>query len=117
MPDRLVFIIFCLAVIVSPLQLTHVLAGDEDMNPSLYQRFDPETGYMITIDQAPVQSNHSPIGTPDSKKQIIPDSSHTDEPVSIILGSFIWFTGISTLFAVIGIILYLRRNRSDTSPS
>lgn len=28
-------------------------AGDEDMNPSIYQRFDPETGYMVPIDPPP----------------------------------------------------------------
>ena len=25
-------------------------AGDEDMSPSAYHVFDPETGYMITVD-------------------------------------------------------------------
>jgi len=29
---------------------TTLNAGDEDMSPSAYHVFDPETGYMITVD-------------------------------------------------------------------
>ncbi len=40
-------------------------AGDEDMNPTAYQVFDPVTGYMIPADQLPPQE-HTPVTTADS---------------------------------------------------
>jgi cobalamin biosynthesis Mg chelatase CobN len=44
-------IIFCNTI--------NVYAGDEDLNPTAYQRFDPETGFMVTIDSPP-SSQHTP---------------------------------------------------------
>lgn len=42
--------LFCLAVILA-CSATH--AGDEDMSPNAYHIFDPETGYMMTVESAP----------------------------------------------------------------
>lgn len=36
----------CCALLQAPL----LFAGDEDMSPNAYHVFDPETGYMITVD-------------------------------------------------------------------
>jgi len=39
-----------------------VVAGDEDMNPSVYQKFDPETGFMVPVNANPT-GQHSKHGT------------------------------------------------------
>ena len=40
-------------------------AGDEDLSPSPYQQFDPETGYMIKVTPPPKQHiPGTPAGTP-----------------------------------------------------
>lgn len=42
--------LLCLtAILMTP--ATH--AGDEDMSPNAYHIFDPETGYMITVESQP----------------------------------------------------------------
>lgn len=35
-------------------------AGDEDMSPNAYHIFDPETGYMITVESVPEGQQASP---------------------------------------------------------
>ena len=42
-PVRIVLLLVTLLV-----RIVH--AGDEDMSPSAYHVFDPETGYMVTVD-------------------------------------------------------------------
>ncbi|MGY8814730.1 MAG: hypothetical protein ACKVHQ_08425 [Gammaproteobacteria bacterium] len=38
-----------------------VYAGDEDMNPTAYSRFDPETGFMVAVDpNETTQQDHTP---------------------------------------------------------
>lgn len=40
-------------------------AGDEDMSPSAYQIFDPETGFTITVEPDPTLQDHGPgVETP-----------------------------------------------------
>ncbi len=40
---------------------SRLYAGDEDISPSVYQQFDPVTGYMITVEPPPAaQQNHAP---------------------------------------------------------
>ena len=39
-----------------------VVAGDEDMNPSVYQKFDPETGFMVPVNVNPT-GQHNKHGT------------------------------------------------------
>ena len=50
--------LLCLtAILITP----KLYAGDEDMSPSVYQQFDPVTGYMITVESQPAtQQNHAP---------------------------------------------------------
>lgn len=38
------------------------VAGDEDISPSAYQIFDPETGYMIPVDPADARQGHEASG-------------------------------------------------------
>jgi hypothetical protein len=45
-------VLLCLAVI---LIVPVAYAGDEDMSPSAYQKFDPVTGYMIPEDDPSAQ--------------------------------------------------------------
>jgi len=37
------------ALVISPC----LYAGDEDMSPNAYHIFDPETGYMVTVESQP----------------------------------------------------------------
>lgn len=48
-----------------------VSAGDEDMNPTAYQQFDPVTGYMIPIENPPQnqQGHNSATSTQASGEQ------------------------------------------------
>lgn len=39
-----------LVCLVALLSAPELFAGDEDMSPSAYHVFDPETGYMMTVD-------------------------------------------------------------------
>lgn len=39
-----------LLAVIAVLLAPELRAGDEDMSPSAYHVFDPETGYMMTID-------------------------------------------------------------------
>lgn len=52
---------------------TSVNAGDEDMNPTIYSRFDPETGFMIPNDPPP-SSQQAHTATPG----VIAESSQQD---------------------------------------
>ena len=64
MEKCLLLVLLLLAYIIGP-----VHAGDEDMNPTIYQQFDPETGFMIPI-PAPT---HAPV----TQSQTQTDTSQT----------------------------------------
>lgn len=40
---------------------TRLYAGDEDISPSVYQQFDPVTGYMILVESPPVAQQNHPL--------------------------------------------------------
>jgi len=43
----------CLLCLTAVLATPATYAGDEDMSPNAYHIFDPETGYMITVESLP----------------------------------------------------------------
>lgn len=55
-------LIYSLLFVSSLCWLTLVMAGDEDMNPSVYQKFDPETGFMVPVNVNPT-GQHNKHGT------------------------------------------------------
>ena len=89
-------------------------AGDEDMNPSMYQIFDPETGYMIPVEKPPGhttgQQNHStvqtqpPQTTPLIQREQNPDPAIT-QPLPMLAGTVI------VLAMIWGVIAGLRKGR------
>jgi len=104
--------LYCVLIVLSQ----YLFAGDEDMNPSVYQKFDPDTGYMIPIDPpATTQSNHA--STPDvnptntnnsvvAPKDTVIDRSQ-DQSRHLLVP-----VGISTLLLITGVAVFLiRKNR------
>ena len=57
------------------LPYSEVHAGDEDMNPTAYQRFDPITGYMVPIDSSVTQQHETSLNT----------SAESNKPVNTIV--------------------------------
>ena len=81
-------------------------AGDEDMNPSIYQRFDPETGYMVPVDpppqhNAPAKADAQEAGKPPAPATPGPAAEQTQSPA-------FWVAGIAGLL-IIGGILWRRK--------
>ncbi|MDH3350845.1 MAG: hypothetical protein OEM51_04815 [Gammaproteobacteria bacterium] len=64
---------------LTALSVTSTLhAGDEDMSPSAYHVFDPETGYMMTVDPL---AEEQPDPTPDEAKT---ETATNDTAVSAV---------------------------------
>jgi hypothetical protein len=68
--------LLCLtAILITP----KLYAGDEDMSPSVYQQFDPVTGYMITVESPPAASqNHAPAAVAADVASTPPDDQAED---------------------------------------
>ena len=75
-------------------------AGDEDMSPSAYHVFDPETGYMITVD-------------PLDAEQL--DSTVVDEvpPEIDATASAHWYFWLAVIVVAGGIALWLHKRRES----
>ena len=79
-------------------------AGDEDMSPSAYHVFDPETGYMVTVDPL---AEEQPLEDGDDASAGAESTSATDPAAPA------WLYGAGALVvlgALIG-VLYRRRGR------
>jgi len=73
-------------------------AGDEDMSPSAYHVFDPETGYMITVD-------------PMDEEQQVPPVVDEELPAVGPTTPVAWQFWIATLVVATGIVAWLRKSR------
>ena len=73
-------------------------AGDEDMSPSAYHVFDPETGYMITVD--PLDEEQQDSSVPDE----VPPEDEPTTPDS-------WQYWIAAFAVSGGIAFWLHRRR------
>ncbi len=79
---------------------TTLNAGDEDMSPSAYHVFDPETGYMITVD--PMEEEQFSATATDN----VPPEVKTTA-----LGA--WQYWIATIVVAGGIAAWLYRRRES----
>jgi len=79
-------------------------AGDEDMSPSAYHVFDPETGYMVTVDpmaeEQPEQSAEEGATREDA-------ASVQDEPAAPVP----WIYWVGLIVLVGGVIVWLHHRR------
>ena len=80
-------------------------AGDEDMSPSAYHVFDPETGYMVTVDPM-AEEQPEPIA-----EDVAPTEDAAalvrDEPAAPVP----WGYWVSLIVAIGGLIVWLHHRR------
>ena len=81
-----------------------VRAGDEDMSPSAYHVFDPETGYMVTVDPL---AEEQPLENGDDAAAA--DSAATADPA---VPAWLYGAGALVILAALVGVLYRRRGRS-----
>lgn len=100
--------LLCLAALsVAP----GVHAGDEDMSPSAYHVFDPETGYMMTVDPMAEEQLQGDAATDAATPDVVPGTA-TDTA----LLSRSWTYLLPALLVIVGVIAWLRR-KTKASPS
>jgi hypothetical protein len=98
--------LLCLTVLlVSPA----IFAGDEDMSPNAYHIFDPETGYMITVESVP-DGQIAPTGA-DSNKPVPSLGNQTETARD----SQSWLYLIAAMLVVAGFAAWKRKNEKTTS--
>ena len=100
--------------------MTTVYAGDEDMNPTAYQRFDPETGFMIPIQQPHdgQQQNHNQTtqGTTDAVQT--PDTSMPPPVVEAPAESTsFWLYLLAGVTVLAGLAAWIRGKKVRTTSS
>jgi hypothetical protein len=93
--------------------MTCVYAGDEDMNPTAYSRFDPETGFMVPIQQpheGQQQGSSDAMQTPDSELVI----AVADEAVE---STSFWLYLLLSVTVIAGLAAWIRSKKVQTSPN
>ncbi len=75
-------------------------AGDEDMSPSAYHVFDPETGYMITVD--PLDEEQQDL--------VVPDDVPPEVESTVSVHWYYWITAIA---AAGSIAVWLHKHRES----
>ncbi len=75
-------------------------AGDEDMSPSAYHVFDPETGYMITVDPLDEEQQDS----------VVPDEIPPEVESTVSVHWRFWIAAIAVSG---GIAFWLHRRRES----
>lgn len=79
---------------------TALYAGDEDMSPSAYHVFDPETGYMVTVDPTDEEQQVSTLPGADAPEL---------EPTGRVAPQF-W---IVAMIITIGIAVWVQMKRAS----
>lgn len=80
-------------------------AGDEDMSPSAYHVFDPETGYMVTVDP---MAEEQPLENGDDAPAAAESATATDQAAPP------WLYGAGALVVLGALIGVLYRRRGKT---
>lgn len=75
-------------------------AGDEDMSPSAYHVFDPETGFMVTVD--PTDEEQPAAMLSDVDKVEVEPAAPVDRRLLII-----------AIFVVGGLIFWVQKKRAS----
>ena len=96
-----------------------VYAGDEDMNPTAYQRFDPETGFMVPIQPHEAQQqNHDQTTQGTAELPQTPDSAiqppEAEEPTG---SASFWLYLLAGITILAGFAAWIRSKKVKTSPS
>lgn len=101
----------CLIALVFGAELR---AGDEDLSPSAYQRFDPVTGFTITVD--PDAQNSQEHGPTDGQTQS--DAAHANDESTATEASprYAWLYWVIALAAGAGVIVWLRGKAHRNGP-
>ena len=73
-------------------------AGDEDMSPSAYHVFDPETGYMVTVD-------------PSDEEQVMPPASDEPPAEAERTAPFSWQIWLIVIVVAGGVAVWFRKSR------
>lgn len=101
------------------MQILPVMAGDEDMSPSVYQIFDPETGYMIPVDPETARQIDHGLSV-DPAAQGTTSADGTARSVGQTAGQFkvnSWWLGGIIALALIGGIVFLAKKRATVQTS
>lgn len=83
-------------------------AGDEDMSPNAYHIFDPETGYMITVESVP-EGQQSSL-EPDA----FLDAGSPDDQIEGTEKSNAWVYVLTAIVVAVGFTAW-KRNREKIS--
>lgn len=92
-----------IALLLVMLFVCRVHAGDEDMSPSAYHVFDPETGYMVTVDPMAEEQPlaEADVATEDAAAQV------QDEPAAPVP----WGYWIGLIVLIGGLMVWLHHRR------
>lgn len=96
-----------IGALVAIVSLAH--AGDEDMSPSAYHVFDPETGYMMTVDpqaEEQIGAQEDALRNPSKRGERGSDEATGD---AVMSERWIYSAGIAILFVAILAWTVIRR--------
>ncbi len=115
--NQLNFIVLAVCICVIMLPQTKVHAGDEDMNPTAYHRFDPVTGYMIPIEEPPQgQQDHSQTTAPVTA-QTNGMNQTTNATEDTVVSNSIWLYILASLTIIVGLAAWIRGKGTGISSS
>lgn len=86
-----------------------LFAGDEDMSPSAYHVFDPETGYMMTVD--PMDEEQLDTALPAGESADVDTNGTTvlaDEQAAGTTPALLWAYLIVGIIVVVGALTWKR---------
>lgn len=90
-----------------------VCAGDEDMSPSAYHVFDPETGYMVTVDpldEEQQEPTSSDLPTSEDEVDAMAETAGEHEQATVTAQTWTFIVvGIIAVAAVFVWIQYKKR--------
>lgn len=105
-------VVICVSSLLTFVLASPLFAGDEDMSPSAYHVFDPETGYMMTVD--PLAEEQPPAAAADNAAVDI-DTANLNEEAKT---STAWLYWIAVFVVVAGIAIWLiSRRNADNAPA
>jgi hypothetical protein len=101
-----IFSKFCIGILCLTAILTTPasFAGDEDMSPNAYHIFDPETGYMITVESVPDGQSATTVVDSSQPAQAPADRQGAAQITQV------WIYVIAAMLVAGGLIAW-RRNR------
>jgi len=111
-------LIKCMIGLMLYISMSVLNAGDEDMNPTAYQRFDPETGFMV-----PIQPHEAQQQTHDQSEQgtssvaQTPHTTPTSELAESTNSHLFWIYLLGGISLLAGFAAWIRSKKVKTTPS